>query len=165
NGYAVADKQSCQIDLEGCREGDQDIRQIRWVVKAGDLDDAAASIETPVPHGFRLDVDAVPFDGTNDETVAATTGDQEADDLDPARVNIGWEWQKDEPGEDPDGDGSIYRYDDAGRKLLVSEAPMPDSVKNNGLLVVCQTYLLEDLHALSDRPLYDAKLSGGEVVP
>src|SRR5699024_8278569 len=78
---------------------------------------------------------------------------------------IGWEWQKDEPGEDPDGDGSIYRYDDAGRKLLVSEAPMPDSVKNNGLLVVCQTYLLEDLHALSDRPLYDAKLSGGEVVP
>ena len=67
-GYPVSAKENKLIDTSDIVERGMDIRQIRWVVKAvGDgktgwdaLEDEVAARETPVPRGFRMDVDAIP---------------------------------------------------------------------------------------------------------
>lgn len=73
NGYAVSDKRNVTITEKEILEGhtNMQVRQIRWVVKAVPVKDGKANYEDDslstkvgVPHGFRLDVDAIPDRGT-----------------------------------------------------------------------------------------------------
>ena len=162
NGYSVAEKVNHEIDLEAyLGSATSDVRQIRWVVKAGDsLEDDEASHETPVPHGFRLDIDAAPYDGTSADTIAATEGKQEADDVDPDRANVGWEWVKYEDG--------VYATDEHGNKLIQNKTPMPEGITDNAAAVTCNTFIVEDpvTQSLKGRALYDQlpeRLAGSYV--
>ena len=141
-GYPVrrADgtKENVTIDLgdpatPGALKDKEGVKQIRWVIKAEHAADPRSGLDAvasdagadalPVPTGFRLDVDAVPDDPNHAETI----GKQEADELDPRRQNIGWEWAKDAQG--------TLLYDKQGDPQLVYESPMPDSFLEHGAFV------------------------------
>ncbi len=153
------DNNNHPIDVSYLTSGQQDIRQIRWVVKAVDSHGAAAaadpvspgdqlgtatadtnlrqmpdtyrSYEKTVPHGLRLKVDAMPDDPSSPITVAATEGSQEADELDPDRLNVGWEAVK-------TPDGLDYERTHAGKYQLALQAVMPESLRQNAAGVRCQ---------------------------
>ncbi len=72
NGYALDEN---ALITEGIPE---QVRQIRFVIKAGAYEDEVAPTYYPVPNGFRLSVDADPD----------TDGEQEMDEIDPERQNI-----------------------------------------------------------------------------
>ena len=145
-GYAISDKENVTIDdsfldkYEGCQ-----VRQIRWVVKAVPttdekgraitprVDDDRLSHEVAVPHGFRLDVDAVPdsdeklYDQNGKEVV--TAGKQEADEFDPLRLNAGWGYKKNNHGQVQILDAAGNYYPDTTVALhsgITDNAPMVD---------------------------------------
>ena len=69
-GYDISKKENLTITRKEI-VGDDDsvqVRQIRWVIKAvpagSTVEDDSLAHEVPVPHGFRLDVDAVPDKAT-----------------------------------------------------------------------------------------------------
>ena len=97
NGYAITD--NATVDVEAALPSGAQVKQVRWIIKAGaanaTVQDDVRSHEIPVPHGFRLDVDAIPQDDSTAHNSAISSGKQEADDVDPSRENIGWQLEKD----------------------------------------------------------------------
>ena len=111
SGYAIADKENVTIDDSFLEQyANCQVRQIRWVIKAvpvtkdGEGNDVAnvrddtLATKVAVPHGFRLDVDAMLGDADDSledsaGNVVDPTGKQEADDFDPLRLNAGWAYR------------------------------------------------------------------------
>ena len=152
SGYAISDKKNEVIDdgfLTGAYEGYQ-VRQIRWVVKAvpvrevngttvADVNDDTLSTKVAVPHGFRLDTDAVPDDtgnlkDTNGNTIEVA-GKQEADEFDPLRLNVGWGYRK-------NASGQVMILDSAGNRYPDTTAKMPTSMTNATPIVNFATSLV-----------------------
>ena len=82
---------------------------------------------TPFPPKTRVD----------GSVLSETLGKQEADDFDPARMNIGWSWQTDEEG------NPIYDSSKTNR-LIRAKSQMPSSLYDNAASVLCHTFVLED---------------------
>ena len=156
SGYPVSDKTNRALDVQHemvklglnhtyslGRNGSYDVRQVRWVIKsvpsnasdAGALQDNSETYAKPVPHGFRLAVDAVPYDDSTEETRAYSAGSQEADEVDPMRCNIGWERAKNADG--------TYKGKFTGTShdwsLVKEKSGMPASVVDNSAGIVCET--------------------------
>ena len=126
------------------------MRQIRWVVKAvpttveggktiAHVDDDTLSHKVAVPHGFRLDVDAVAdsdkklYDQNGKEV--PTQGKQEADDFDPLRLNVGWGYKKNNKGQ-------VQILDAAGNYFPDSAVELPAGITDNAPCVDFATSLL-----------------------
>ncbi|MEE0705966.1 MAG: InlB B-repeat-containing protein, partial [Adlercreutzia sp.] len=94
-GYAISDKHNVTIDADEFMSDDtMQVRQIRWVIKAVEpgksYRDDTLSNKIAVPHGFRLDVDAMTDADYANVKNLDVSGKQEADDIDPLRNNVGW---------------------------------------------------------------------------
>lgn len=115
------------------------VTQIRWVVKAAPDDSSLIGMDAvteddganalPVPHGFRLDIDADPY----------TVGKQEADEVDPDRLNTGWQFELDEETGEPATDAD-------GNRTLEYESPMYDEMLANTAGVIGNATSLTTLH-------------------
>ncbi len=158
-GYAVSDKQNTAIPINSA--GNEDVRQVRWVIKAvgedGDVSSDYESHVTPVPHGFRLAVDAMPDDLSTPEKEAATKGAQEADDIDPNRNNIGWQWYTMSNGD--------YLLNADGEKMLKNGTDMPTTITSNAAGVLSHTRVSED-PTIQQRPipLYEKMRKGTHLL-
>lgn len=175
-GYSVADKTNHVIDLHkepalgqyGLVSGGYDVRQVRWVVKAADgtavgAGDDLPAYETPVPHGFRLAVDAMPYDNSSTLTKEATAGIQEADDIDPNRMNTGWEWRKNPDGtyqtregmtwvKKADGTWSYEMSSDI--KVTKAKTFLPVSITQNAAGVSGSAFVVDDPSTETDQGTY-----------
>lgn len=176
NGYSVADKTNHVIDLYedpalagyGLVSGNYDVRQVRWIIKAADGTTAGAgndlpTYETPVPHGFRLAVDAMPYDNSSKETKNATAGIQEADDIDPSRMNTGWEWRKNEDGtyQTREGMAWVKKADgtwayEMSKNIKITKAKtfLPVSITQNAAGVSGSAFVVDDPSTETDQTTY-----------
>lgn len=150
NGYAITD--NAAVDIEAALPSGAQVKQVRWIIKAGSanatVQDDARSHEIPVPHGFRLDVDAIPQDDSTAHNSAISSGKQEADEVDPSRENIGWQLEKDENGNfykrskpDPNNPFVDIPTDDWE---IRSGTVIPSTITNNALRADFQTFVLKD---------------------
>ena len=90
---------------------------------------------------------------------------QEADFLDPQRLNVGWKWEKDA------ATGKYVMTSDGKRKKLQTKAQMPQGLYSNAAGIMCHTFVLEDftlstmgLRTVADGPLaQDGGADGGDA--
>ncbi len=142
NGYAVSEKKNVSLSAKSFMNAHPgyEVRQIRWVIKAVprkadgsyDATDDSLAYDVPVPHGFRLNVDAL----EDDPAVKETQGIQEADEIDPRRMNVGWKLAT-------NLDGTVAK-DSKGNYILESGYSVPTSVTNNAPMLRFNTTVITE---------------------
>ena len=119
--------------------------------------------ETPVPHGFRLAVDAMPYDNSSTLTKEATAGIQEADDIDPNRMNTGWEWRKnpDDTYQTREGMAWVKKADGTWSYEMSSDVRvtkpktfLPVSITQNAAGVSGSAFVVDDPSTETDQGIY-----------
>lgn len=127
-GYAISDKTNVTLHAADFMRNypQYQAKQIRWVIKAvpkgATVNNDTLATKKGVPTGFRLAVDAMLDDG-NPDHAAYTEGIQEADDLDPLRMNSGWSWNWNFDG--------TPQLDKNGNVLLNSETFIHEGMTTN----------------------------------